>query len=77
MELESRELKEFVWINSIWKIKSVDDILCEQFEDVKEVMYLNIVKFCDRNGKLDDLVERGDMLIGLVSCVYVKIEVKV
>lgn len=40
-------------------------------------MYLNIVKFCDRNGKLDDLVEKGDMLIGLVSCVYVKIEVKV
>lgn len=74
MELESRELKEFVWINSIWKMKSVDDILCEQFEEVKEVMYLNFVKICDRNGKLDDLVEKGNMLIGLVSCFYVIIE---
>lgn len=37
-------------------------------------MYLNFVKICDRNGKLDDLVEKGNMLIGLVSCFYVIIE---
>lgn len=64
-------------INSIRKTKSVDDILREQLEDVKEVMHLNIVKLRDRNGKLDDLVEKGDMLTGSVSCAYAKIEVKV
>lgn len=56
-EPESRELKEFVRIN-----KSVNDILGEQIEDVREVMHLNMVKFRDRNGKLDDLVEKGEML---------------
>lgn len=55
----------------------MDDILREQLEEVKEVMHLNIVKLRDRNGKLDDLVEKGDMLTGSVSCAYAKIEVKV
>lgn len=76
-EPESRELKEFVRINSIRKTKSVDDIVREQLEDVKEVMHLNMVKFRDRNGKLDDLVEKGEMLTASVSCAYAKIEVKV
>lgn len=73
-EPESRELKEFVRINSIRKTKSVDDILRDQLEEVKEVMHLNLVKIRDRNGKLDDLVERGDTLTGSVSCLYAIIE---
>lgn len=73
-EPESRELKEFVRINSIRKTKSVDDILREQLEEVKEVMHLNLVKIRDRNGKLDDLVEKGNMLTGSVSCLYAIIE---
>lgn len=73
-EPESRELKEFVRINSIRKTKSVDDILRDQLEEVKEVMHLNLVKIRDRNGKLDDLVERGDTLFGSVSCLYAIIE---
>lgn len=70
-EPESRELKEFVRINSIRKTKSVDDILREQLEEVKEVMHLNLVKIRDRNGKLDDLVEKGNMLTG--SCQQFKV----
>lgn len=63
---ESKELKKSVRINSIRKTKSVDDILREQVEEVKEAMHKNLLKIRDRNGKLDDLVEKGDTLTG--SC---------
>lgn len=55
-------MKKIVRMNSMRKAKSVDDILREQLEEVKGVMHKNIIKIRDRNGKLDDLVNRGDTL---------------
>nr|XP_022339731.1 synaptobrevin-like isoform X1 [Crassostrea virginica]XP_022339740.1 synaptobrevin-like isoform X1 [Crassostrea virginica]XP_022339748.1 synaptobrevin-like isoform X1 [Crassostrea virginica]XP_022339758.1 synaptobrevin-like isoform X1 [Crassostrea virginica]XP_022339764.1 synaptobrevin-like isoform X1 [Crassostrea virginica] len=66
VETESKEMREIVRINSIRKTKSVDDILREQLEEVKDVMHKNIIKIRDREGKLDDLLNRGDVLTG--SC---------
>lgn len=67
VETESKEMREIVRINSIRKTKSVDDILREQLEEVKDVMHKNIIKIRDREGKLDDLLNRGDVLTGSVS----------
>lgn len=67
VETESKEMREIVRINSIRKTKSVDNILREQLEDVKKVMHKNIIKIRDREGKLDDLLDRGDVLTGSVS----------
>ena len=67
VETESKEMREIVRINSIRKTKSVDDILREQLEEVKDVMHKNIIKIRDREGKLDDLLDRGNVLTGSVS----------
>ena len=67
VETESKEMRDIVRINSIRKTKSVDDILREQLEEVKDVMHKNIIKIRDREGKLDDLLDRGNVLTGSVS----------
>jgi hypothetical protein len=57
-------------MNSMRKAKSVDDILREQLEEVKGVMHQNLLKIRDRNGKIDDLINRSDILTDAVRSLY-------